>query len=287
MAERKYASLEGKMRLFEDLKKDKTVRKSKVKSKKIKSKKTSIRKTTPAKAKKTKSKTISDTKLNKWKEKTGYTGDNALRDYMNAQRGLTRRKPASKNRKGLSVEDSRSIGLTGTRKRENDAKIRANKAKREAALEKDRLAEKAKMEKAEKVSGAIITGATTVPLVRAGVLGAGAAKAGFGKIGGVQGVGKNAKKIKDTATRKVDTRTDAQKYLGLKNKGENVLQTAGRTAKEIPKMLRQQKGNVKRKKTIDAKKEAARKEAARKEAESKRLQLFGGFKRGGVFKGTF
>ena len=52
-------------------------------------------------------------------------------------------------------------------------------------------------------------------------------------------------------------------------------------------MLRQQKGNVKRKKTIDAKKEAARKEAARKEAESKRLQLFGGFKRGGVFKGTF
>ena len=46
-------------------------------------------------------------------------------------------------------------------------------------------------------------------------------------------------------------------------------------------MLRQQKGNVKRKKTIDAKKEAARKEAARKEAESKRLQLFGGFKKGG------
>ena len=69
------------------------------------------------------------------------------------RRKIAARNAAAKNRKGLSLEDSRSIGLTGTRKRENDAKIRANKAKREAALEKDRLAEKAKIDKAEKVAG--------------------------------------------------------------------------------------------------------------------------------------
>ena len=146
----------------------------------------------------------------------------------------------------------------------------------------EELANQRKKQRLRRMAGSI-TPALTGPGIGAGVT----VRSGLKAIGGRKGVRKIAGKIKDTATKKFDTRTDAQKYLGLKNKGENVLQTAGRTAKEIPKMLRQQKGNVKRKKTIDAKKEAARKEAARKEAESKRLQLFGGFKRGGVFKGTF
>lgn len=169
---------------------------------------------------------------------------------------ITAQSNTSTRRRGMTVEESRAIGLTGTRKRENDAKIRANIAKREAALQRDKEKEAAKLKKANIIVGGALS---AVPTARAVQLG----RAGVKALGGGKATVRTGRRIVDRLKTEREKRKEGRgyedSYSGIVKKG-----------------IKGQRSSVKRRSTI-AKNKAA--------SESKRIKTAeNAYRRGDITK---
>tara|TARA_R100001086_G_scaffold226839_1_gene145689 strand:+ start:1051 stop:1899 length:849 start_codon:yes stop_codon:yes gene_type:complete len=169
---------------------------------------------------------------------------------------ITARSNASTKRRGMTVEESRILGLTGTGMRDKAAKLRANKTKREAALKRDREKEAAKIKKAKKIVGGALS---VVPAGRAVAAG----RAGVKALGGGKATVRTGRRIVDRL------KTERQK----RKEGRGFEDSYGGIVK---KGIKGQRSSVKRRNTI-AKNKAA--------SESKRIKTAeNAYRRGDITK---
>ena len=169
---------------------------------------------------------------------------------------ITARSNASTRRRGMTVEESRILGLTGTGMRDKAAKLRANKAKREAALKKDREKEAAKIKRAKKIVGGALS---VVPAGRA----VSAGRAGVKALGGGKATVRTGRRVLDRLKQERQKRKEGRgfedSYGGIVKKG-----------------IKGQRSSVKRRNTI-AKNKAA--------SESKRIKTAeNAYRRGDITK---
>ena len=169
---------------------------------------------------------------------------------------ITARSNASTRRRGMTVEESRILGLTGTGMRDKAAKLRANKAKREAALKKDREKEAAKIKRAKKLVGGALS---AVPTARAVQLG----RAGVKALGGGKATVRTGKRVLDRLKQERQKRKEGR---GFEDSYGGI----------VKKTIKGQRSSVKRRNTI-AKNKAA--------SESKRIKTAeNAYRRGDITK---
>ena len=169
---------------------------------------------------------------------------------------ITARSNASTRRRGMTVEESRILGLTGTGMRDKAAKLRANKAKREAALKKDREKEAAKIKRAKKLVGGALS---VVPAGRA----VSAGRAGVKALGGGKATVRTGKRVLDRLKQERQKRKEGR---GFEDSYGGI----------VKKTIKGQRSSVKRRNTI-AKNKAA--------SESKRIKTAeNAYRRGDITK---